>query len=65
MKVKCIDESGDGITISKTYDVIDEDKWFYKIINNFDNNNYYNKSRFKTLAEIRNEIIDKLLEDES
>lgn len=63
MKVKCIDSHGYSfITIGKTYDVINiVDGWYY-IINNNDYKDCYEKERFKTPAEIRNEKIDKLLE---
>ena len=62
MKVKCIDNHGieDLITVGKTYEVIEEDKYKYKIINN---RYWYYKDRFKPLSEIRNETINKLLEE--
>ena len=71
MKVKCI---GIGtykcLTLGKTYDVIDvidedEDYWYYIIINDKDNQTWYEKEYFKPISKIRNETIDKLLSDES
>lgn len=64
MKVKCIDR---GfwllITIGKTYDAIKvtlTGNW-YLIINDNGDEDWYSKSSFKPLSEIRNEKIDKLL----
>ena len=67
MKVKCIENDGwkDLLTIYKTYEVIDEDKYDYKIICDHDFDIWYDKIYFKPLAEMRNETINKLLEDES
>jgi hypothetical protein len=63
MKVKCIDR---GfwllLTIGKTYDVIDVTGNWYLIINDNGDKDWYYKSSFKPLSEIRNEKIDKLLE---
>jgi hypothetical protein len=67
MKIKCIDNK-DGelyLTIDKTYNVIEDNKFNYKIINDNGYNNWYYKEYFKPLSEYRNERIDKLLEDES
>jgi hypothetical protein len=67
VKVKCIDNYGwSYLTIGKTYDVIEiDDEYGYKIIDDSDYKNWYEKELFKTISEIRNEIINKLLEDES
>ena len=65
MKVKYIIDYGwYDLTIDKIYDVICEDKVYYTIINDSGNDHDYPKEWFKTLAEIRNEIINKLLSDE-
>ena len=66
MKVKCINNSNGWewrLTIDKIYDVICEDKVYYTIINDSGNNHWYWKTNFKSLTEIRDEIIDKLLSD--
>jgi hypothetical protein len=59
MKVKCINKGiWLSLTIGKTYDVIEYDyDGYYKM----DNEKWYPKSWFKSLSEIRNEKIDKLL----
>ena len=63
MKVKCIDNRGfnEYITIGKTYDVIEEDDMSYTIINDNGHGWWLNKQCFKTISEIRNEKINKLL----
>ena len=64
MKIKCIKNKCWRLvlTIDKTYDVIDSDNISYKIMNDIGNKDWwYPKEQFKTLAEIRNEKIDKLL----
>jgi hypothetical protein len=66
MKVKCIDD-GDGswayiLTVGKIYAVIREDIFTYKIINDNCYHTSCPKRLFKTLSEIRNEKIDKLLD---
>ena len=68
MKIKCIDNEcyRNYLTIGKTYDVIDEDKYGYRIIDNYNNENWYLKSYFESaVAEIRNDTINKLLADDS
>ena len=68
MKVKCIDNSNGWewrLTIDKIYNVIEEKHYRYWIINDDGYKNWYPKDRFKSLSEIRNETINKLLEDES
>ena len=64
MKVKCINNGKEwrDITISKTYEVIDINQFGYLIINDCGHKLRYEKECFKTLSEIRNEKIDKLLE---
>jgi hypothetical protein len=54
-----------SLTINKTYEVIEDGIYNYKII--FDNGNewWFPKIYFKPLSEIRNEKIDKLLKNES
>ena len=63
MKVKCIDNNGyeTRLTISKTYKVIKEDNCNYAIINDTGYASLFLKKYFKTLSEIRNKKIDKLL----
>ena len=66
MKVKCINNYGRKyLTIGKIYEVIGGDDICYKIINDYNDELWYEKECFKTLSEIRNETINKLLEDES
>ena len=62
-KVVCIDnyDYEGELTISKTYEIVDEDKYFYNIIDNNDFTCICEKECFKKLSEIRNEKIDKLL----
>ena len=64
MKIKCInnDDFKYGLTVGKTYEVIEYDKEGYKIINDRNIENWYIEERFKKLSEIRNETINKLLE---
>ena len=63
MKVKCIDIGyWVFLTIDKIYDVI---KYDYYIIDDSGNKWRYPKELFKTLSEMRNDKINKLLEDES
>ena len=65
MKVKCINDHGwRYLTIGKIYDVIKEDRddGDYKIANDIGHELWYRKIHFKTLAEYRNETINKLLE---
>ena len=64
MKIVCISKGiNRHLTIGKTYDVIKEYTSEYIIIDdNYDNyTNWYPKNWFKTLAEYRNEQINKLL----
>ena len=65
-KVKCIDDKGWYLTIGKIYEVIqlngNDD---YIIINDKGEKLWYEKEYFISLSEIRNEKINKLLEDES
>jgi hypothetical protein len=64
MKVKCInnDDYSYYLTIGKIYDVIYFNSIGYKIFNDVDYSGLYPKKLFKSLSEIRNEKIDKLLE---
>jgi hypothetical protein len=66
MKVKCIKNNSwkRHLTIDKIYDAIyiDND---YKIIDDIYEEWRYPKEWFKSLSEIRNEKIDKLLDDEN
>ena len=67
MTVKCIDTMGyKYLTMGKTYEVvsIDADGDYY-IINDECDDLWYPKYLFKTLSEMRNETINKLLENES
>jgi hypothetical protein len=61
MKIKCIDNHNYYLTIGKIYDVMNESVDVYWIINDLDKIDWYYKDWFKTVAEIRNEKIDKLL----
>ena len=67
MKVKCINiyNLHLTLTIGKIYDVINKDDNWYWIINDSGDEHGYPKGWFRPLSEIRNEIIDKLLSDES
>jgi hypothetical protein len=65
MKVKCINNNGfSNLTIGKIYEVfeIDDDGYYYIIDDNKNEVWWYPKGYFKSLYEIRNEKIDKLLE---
>ena len=66
MKVKCINSIIWYLTIGKIYDVIKIDSAdnYYWIINDSDRLFNYPKKHFKLLSEIRNEKIDKLLNDD-
>ena len=63
MKVKCIynKDLEKWLTIGKIYDVMNESVDVYWIINDLDKIDWYYKDWFKTVAEIRNEKINKLL----
>ena len=68
MKVKCINnDDWKYLIIDKIYDVIEEDDEDdeYQMINDKGYIWGCSKYRFKLLSEIRNEKIDKLLEDEN
>ena len=67
MKVKCIrnDDWQIYLTVDKTYEVIKEEGVYYKIIGDKGIENWFPKDWFKSLSEIRNETINKLLENES
>jgi hypothetical protein len=65
-----IDGSNNGttskyLTINKLYDTINENTNEYYIIDDGPIKWWYDKELFKPLSEIRNEKINKLLEDES
>lgn len=63
MKVKCINDGYNSLTLGKTYEVIDITKYgLYKIINNNHKEEWFYKDFFKPVSEVRNEIINKLLE---
>lgn len=65
MKVKCI-YKGDYVylTIGKIYDITNyaKDNCWYSVINDRGSEIWYEKELFKSLSEIRNDNIDKLLE---
>ena len=63
MKVKCINNKGHlYITIGKTYEVVSIDAdGDYIIIDDNGHDWWYQKQYFKTLSEIRNEKIERLL----
>ena len=52
------------LTFDKIYYVIQEDYYAYLIKNDANIGWWYNKDYFKTLSEIRNDKINKLLADE-
>ena len=65
MKIKCINNDGweKYLTNEETYEVIKiDDEGDYQIIDDIGIKCIFNKNRFKTLSELRNEKIDKLLE---
>jgi hypothetical protein len=64
MKVVCIDNDNDWfyLTIGKVYEVIIVSDFGYILINDISIKCNYRKEYFKTLSEIRNEKIDKLLD---
>lgn len=63
MKIKCINVGCWRIylTVDKTYDVIKEDGVYYYLIDDKGRENWHWKYFFKTLSELRNEKIKKLL----
>lgn len=63
MKVVCIYNGNYYITIGKIYDVIDETNYTYDIINDRGFVFSYEINCFKSASEIRNEKINKLLEE--
>ena len=67
MKIKCIDNDDYwlNLTIDKIYEVIAESSSGYKIINDLGEENWYRKEWFKTISEMRNDKINRLLEDEN
>jgi hypothetical protein len=67
MKVVCKENDGykNCLTINKTYDIINEKKYGYQMINDKGYIWGCSKHCFKLLSEYRNEKINKLLEDES
>ena len=62
MKIKCIENTYYDLTIDKTYVVIDEDEDWYWVIDDNGRENWHWKYFFKTLSELRNDKINKLLE---
>ena len=64
MKVKCIKNGGflNLLTVGKTYEVIGKVNYSYEIMNDNGFENWYRIEWFRTLSEIRNEKINKLLE---
>ena len=68
MKIVCINNNGwkDYLTIGKTYEVIKENNTCYFLINDIGCEYWYEKIWLKpAVAEMRNDTINKLLEDES
>ena len=64
MKVKCIRNDGwSSLTINKTYEIIDEDIYYYLIIDDIATKHWFGKFMFKPLSEYRNDTINKLLEE--
>lgn len=67
MKIVCIDNINDfeselPLTINKIYDAIYEKSIWYHLIDDRNIYIWYNKKYFKTLYEVRNEKINKLLD---
>ena len=57
MKVKCINNNGwEYLTVDKTYEVIEDDNWYW-IINDSGDEHGYPKELFKSFSEIKNETI--------
>jgi hypothetical protein len=67
MNVVCIKNKGyeHRLTIGKNYDVIEDDRYNYWIIDNIGYNIRCPKYWFNLLSEIRNDKINKLLKNES
>ena len=65
MKVKCIDDNNWYLTIGKIYETIGEYKYSYQIRDDDGDICWPPKEYFRILSEIRNETINKLLENES
>ena len=65
MKIKCINNYGCEyfLTIGKTYDVIKETMMSYVIIDDRNERWYYPMEYFKPLSEIRNDKIERLLDE--
>ena len=65
MKIVCIDNKNCAfnLTIDKIYNTYDDDLCNYYMYNDGGHFHYYPKEWFKPLSEVRNEKIDKLLEE--
>ena len=64
MKVKCIENNGRKyLTVDKTYEVIAIYNNDYRIIDDDGDKYLYSKELFKSVSEIRNDTINKLLEE--
>ena len=67
MKVVCIDNIPwvNKLTIGKTYEVININEYDQYFMIDDDGYRTWSSKRFKTLSEVRNDTINKLLEDEN
>jgi hypothetical protein len=63
MRVKCLKNNCTWLTIGKIYDVIKEDEFCYWITDDIGRYDWYPMNLFKSLSEIRNEKINKLLDE--
>lgn len=65
MKVKCINNKYyiNRLTIGKMYDAFDYSEYFYKIKDDHNYEEKYPKRWFVSYMEIRNQKINKLLEE--
>lgn len=65
--IVCIDnkDSEKYLSIGKIYNVVNEYNDLYYLVNDNGDGGWHYKEDFKTKSEIRNEAINKLLDDES
>ena len=59
-KVLCIVDGYRSLTPGKWYDVVEEEEYGYWIMNDRGNELWYDKSRFKTQQEVREEKLGEL-----
>ena len=65
MRVKYIDNDGlkYDLTIGKSYEVFNKTEYYYEVIDDNGIRGYYPKEWFKLLSELRNEKIERLLDE--